>query len=139
MEDEFDDEPEGEINIPKVMDLSNKCSINSTNKKFNSSIFQKRRSLSTTTAPSFISNYSFYGKGLINNSPIIDKNKFFMKNEDNNSTTSKSSFNDKIKKVTFSTVEIIRVKNYKRYNKMNASKKVENEEDSGENINCLIF
>ena len=59
----------------------------------------------------------------------INKYKINLKNKDINSTTTKlsnGSANDKIKKVTFSTVEIIRVKNYKKYNKLNTSKKNEN-------------
>ena len=58
----------------------------------------------------------------------INKHKINLKNKDINSTTtnlSNGSANDKIKKVTFSTVEIIRVQNYKKYNKLNTSKKNE--------------
>ena len=48
------------------------------------------------------------------------------------------SVNDKIKKVTFSTVEIIRIENYKKYNKINTIKK--NEENISINeSNCTIF
>ena len=47
---------------------------------------------------------------------IINKNKNF----DCYSITTSSSYNDKaVKKVTFSTVEIIRVEKYKKYNAMN--------------------
>ena len=64
----------------------------------------------------------------INNIPINTiNNKMFIKNYisklksvGSNSTTSINSNNDKIKKVTFSTVEIIRIKNYKQFNKLNS-------------------
>ena len=60
-------------------------------------------------------------------------------NRDINSTTTKTSEepNDKIKKVTFSTVEIIRVFSYKKYNKLNTSKKNENY-NSFIDDNCTI-
>ena len=48
------------------------------------------------------------------------------------------SINDKIKKVTFSTVEIIRIENFKRYNKMNTLKKNENNILSTFS-NCKLF
>ena len=67
-------------------------------------------------------------RNTINNIPINTiKNKMFIKNYisklksvGSNSTTSINSNNDKIKKVTFSTVEIIRIKNYKQFNKLNS-------------------
>ena len=70
-------------------------------------------------------------KNSINNIPINTintmNNKMFIKNYisklksvGSNSTTSITSNNDKIKKVTFSTVEIIRIKNYKQFNKLNS-------------------
>ena len=63
-----------------------------------------------------------------------------------NSITTNSSYGEKaVKKVTFSTVEIIRVKNYKKYNaslnfsknliKKNMEEMKENENESG----CSIF
>ena len=48
------------------------------------------------------------------------------------------SINDKIKKVTFTTVEIIRVENYKKYNKLNTTKKNENYNSFKED-NCAII
>ena len=45
---------------------------------------------------------------------------------------------DKLKKVTFSTVEIIRVANYKKYNKLNSIKKIGSEEKTYDKI-CSIF
>ena len=61
-------------------------------------------------------------------------------NRDINIATTKASevsINDKIKKVTFTTVEIIRVDNYKKYNKLNTSKKKENY-NSFIDDNCTI-
>ena len=129
-----EDDNEGEINIPKVMKLSNKSFLY---KKMKLDSYRKNN-LSNITVKSFLSDTNYDNNDKLNNTVIIDKNKFFLKNEDNNSTTSKSSMNDKIKKVTFSTVEIIRVKNYKRYNKLNTAKKNENNNDSFD-INCTIF
>ena len=64
-----------------------------------------------------------------------------LKLEDISSYTTKLSMgstNDKIKKVTFSTVEIIRIENFKRYNKMNTLKKNENNILSTFS-NCILF
>ena len=70
------------------------------------------------------------------------------KNFDCYSITTSSSYNDKtVKKVTFSTVEIIRVEKYKKYNAMNNYSKTciqKNMEDvKNNNINdestCFIF
>ena len=64
-------------------------------------------------------------KNQINNVPL--NSKVFLKSYisklksvGSNSTTSINSNNEKIKKVTFSTVEIIRIKNYKQFNKSNS-------------------
>ena len=130
----YEDDNEGKINIPKVMKLSNKSFLY---KKMKLDSYRKNN-LSNISVKSFLSDTNYDNNDKLNNTVIIDKNKFFLKNEDNNSTTSKSSMNDKIKKVTFSTVEIIRVKNYKRYNKLNTAKKNENYNDSFD-INCTIF
>ena len=129
-----EDDNEGKINIPKVMKLSNKTFLY---KKMKLDSYRKNN-LSNISVNSFLSDTNYDNNDKLNNTVIIDKNKFFLKNEDNNSTTSKSSMNDKIKKVTFSTVEIIRVKNYKRYNKLNTAKKNENNNNSFD-INCTIF
>ena len=77
-------------------------------------------------------------------SSIKNKNKNF----DCYSITTSSSYNDKtVKKVTFSTVEIIRVEKYKKYNAMNNFSKTciqKNMEDvKNKNYNdessCFIF
>ena len=73
------------------------------------------------------------------------------KDECNSITTDSSSYNKKerIKKVTFSTVEIIRVEKYKKYNAINNFSKINIEKNMKEvknNINnnddkpsCLVF
>ena len=76
---------------------------------------------------------------ILNNTVRYDKYKYNIKSEDSNSTTSKSSMNDKLKKVTFSTVEIIRVANYKKYNKVNTIKKNINNNTWLIEQNCIIF
>ena len=77
-------------------------------------------------------------------STIKNKNKNF----DCYSITTSSSYNDKtVKKVTFSTVEIIRVEKFKKYNAMNNFSKVyiqKNMEEVKNNKNndesmCFIF
>ena len=70
-----------------------------------------------------------------------DKINLIEKNEDLNSATTKisnGSTTEKIKKVTFSTVEIIRVENFKKYNKLNIIKKSIDDNTSSDN-NCIIF
>ena len=140
MEADFEEEEsEGTINVPKVMKITNKTLV----EKRLELKGHRRRSESTTFLPSMLLCENFDDNEIdnendkLNTSIIYDKNKIWLKNEDN--STSKSSLNDdkpKIKKVTFSTVEIIRVKNYKRYNKLNTAKK--NEEEVDDN-NCEIF
>ena len=137
MEADCEEENEGKINTPKVMNIScqslsdKKSKLDGCEKKF----------FSTKSVNSLFSDNSCYEDEKLNNTVIIDKNKFFLKNDDNNSTTSQSSMNDKIKKVTFSTVEIIRVKNYKRYNKINTAKKNEEEKNINSNpyYGCVLF
>ncbi len=102
----------------------------------------KRRRLSSSSVDSIFSDKKLNEIDNLNNSAIIDKNKIYLKSEDNNSTTSKSSINDKIKKVTFSTVEIIRIKNYKNYNKLNSYKSDDTKFKAkllNKNENCQIF
>ena len=74
------------------------------------------------------------------------KKKLNRKLDDYNSITTTTSYGEKsVKKVTFSTIEIIRVENYKKYNKiLNFSKKLikKNMEEVNKNkkdSNCLIF
>ena len=68
------------------------------------------------------------------NSLEINKHRVKLKRTDSNSTTSINTNTDKIKKVTFSTVEIIRIKNFKKFNKSNS---YTNEEIKYENINKM--
>ena len=153
MEADVEVENEGVINIPKVMKIENKVLLE---KKLEFK-GHRRKSVSTTYLPVLLLNNNPEHDGNVNDDEVdnndndndklntsieYDKNKIWLKNEDkDNTSTSKSSINDdkvKIKKVTFSTVEIIRVKNYKRYNKLNTAKK--NEEEAEDIFNdCVIF
>jgi len=136
MEEECQPETEGVINIPKVMKLS---SISLIDKKLRLKGY-KKKSISSTNLPTlFLYDDNFDDSSKLNSSIIYDSNKISLKNEDNNSTKSKSPIkDDKIKKVTFSSVEVIRVKNFKRYNKLNTAKKNEEEVDDDYN-NCILF
>ena len=115
-------EYEGKINIPNITINTNKFFKEKANK------FSLLRINSVQTDESSnLSNDHIDDK--FDSTIKINKNKINLKNKDINSTTTKlsnGSVNEKIKKVTFSTVEIIRVKNYKKYNKLNTSKKNEN-------------
>ena len=128
---------EGIINmVPKSINISNKflCDKNTTPHKF----YRKNSlSINTLNIPSNIGEKD-YTKNSILNIVRVDKYKYNLKFEDSNSTATKSSINDKLKKVTFSTVEIIRVENYKKYNKLNAIKRSNNNSWIDYN-NCLIF
>ena len=72
----------------------------------------------------------------------LNKFKVKLKRADSNSATSVATNTDKIKKVTFSTVEIIRIQNYKQFNKAN-SYKVDDFNAGINNLNnddyCQIF
>ena len=127
-------EYEGKINIPNI-------TIN-TNKFFKEKAlkFSLLRINSVQTNDS--SNLSFdHIEEKLNSMIKINKHKIDLNNKDINSTPTKIS-NDsekcKIKKVTFSTVEIIRVKNYKKYNKLNTCKKNENY-DFNLDDRCAIY
>ena len=78
---------------------------------------------SNINIPTVLSAKDFNNHDILSNTVRLSNNKYKLNCEDNNSTATKSSINDKLKKVTFSTVEIIRVKNYKEYNRLNTVKK----------------
>ena len=73
----------------------------------------------------------------------INKHKVKLKRTDSNSTTSINTNTDKIKRVTFSTVEIIRIKNFKRFNKLNSYTNAEIKYEKNNNNylmdNCNVF
>ena len=73
----------------------------------------------------------------------INKHKVKLKRTDSNSTTSINTNTDKIKRVTFSTVEIIRIKNFKRYNKLNSytNEEIKYEKNNNNYLmdNCNVF
>ena len=131
-----DIEEEGNINpIPSSFHISSKFLLDN-NKAFG---FYRQKSLTLNKydISKNLSNKDFKIK--LNNTAKIDKFRYNMKLEDGNSYTTKSSINYKIKKVTFSTVEIIRVTNYKNYNKLNSTKRVDLNNSWFNNKNCLIF
>ena len=131
-----DIEEEGNINsIPSSFHISSKLLLDN-NKSFGFSR-QKSLTLNKYDISKNLSNKDFKIK--LNNTAKIDKFRYNMKLEDGNSYTTKSSINYKIKKVTFSTVEIIRVTNYKNYNKLNSTKRVDLNNSWFNNKNCLIF
>jgi len=130
-ETEFGDENEGKINIPKVLNLSHKFSLD----KLDNALETKRTKTKNMHMknPSSTFQNKYFIDDNINNSDIVDKKKLYIKTEVNPSSNSAKI----IKKVRFAKVEIIGVKNYKRYNKLNAIKKndIEEQKDS----NCILF
>ena len=131
-----DIEEEGNINsIPSSFHISNKLLLDN-NISFG---FYRQKSLTLNKydISRNLSNKDFKIK--LNSTAKVDKFRYNMKLEDGNSYTTKSSINYKIKKVTFSTVEIIRVTNYKNYNKLNSYKRVDLNNGWFNNKNCLIF
>ena len=111
--------------------------------------------LSIKLSPKFKNNYKspnkiqkIYKKNYNKNSNKFqfnnNINKIKLKRIESFSTTSMSSnYNcDKIKKVTFSTVEIIRIQNIKNFNKLNSYKADDiqnNNASKDDNNNCSIF
>ena len=133
---ETESETEGIINnIPNSINLSNKFQSESSPKHFR----QYSLTLNSLNIPTILSAKDFKNNDNFNNTVRLDKYKYQLKFEDSNSTATKSSINDKLKKVTFSTVEIIRVKNYKKYNRLNSIKKNENNNGLLTEDNCSIF
>ena len=128
---------EGLINVPRVMNISKTFIMEQSPKakhtRRNSLMLYKKK-IQTSV---YKKNYIY--RDNLNNSVKLRKSKFNIKNDDSNSITTKTSFNDKVKKVTFSTVEIIRVANYKKYNKLNSIKKMDKKSNEGENDMCSIF
>ena len=115
---------EGEINkIPKTINVSKRfLSRNYSPKNYKTILYNYYSSKSVNNSINKI-NYRNIPK--INKSiDTIELNKYKikLKRTESNSTTSISSNNEKIKKVTFSTIEIIRIQNYKKFNRLNSYK-----------------
>ena len=127
---------EGRINVPKSLNISNRFFIDKVPKCRH--FRQNSLNLSKLKASPSLYESDFKNKDILNGT-VKDKYKNYLKTEDNNSTTTKTSVNDKLKKVTFSTVEIIRVANYKKYNKLNSIKKIGSEENKTYDNICSIF
>ena len=132
-------ESEGKINIPKITTNPTKFFDNKIVKnpllKLNS-LRLYNKLISPSKFDTYLNPYNKF-----NLRERISKNEINLKNDDLNSASTKysvGSINDKIKRVTFSTVEIIRVEKYKKYNKLNTMKK--NEENISINkSNCILF
>ena len=75
----------------------------------------------------------------LKDSIILKKHFTKLKSMGSNSTASISLNNEKIKKVTFSTVSIIRIKNYKQYNKLNSYRSDEARNNWEKREGCHIF
>ena len=133
-------EDEGKINIPKIntkpMKFFNNRNMHSPLIRINTLDSCSNRN----NFPSLSGDY-FQPDDKLIFTVRKDKNTLCLKDEDFNSASTKfstGSINDKIKKVTFSTVEIIRIENYKRYNKLNTIKKSEIGNDYLDD-NCILI
>ena len=139
-ENENELEPEGIINnIPKSINISNKFLSESISENSLKYFRQNSLIMNNSKIKTELSEKDFKNNNILNNTVRIEKGKNNLKNEDSNSYTTKSTINDKLKKVTFSTVEIIRISNFKKYNKLNTFKKNENEKGWLDEQNCLLF
>ncbi len=130
-------EDEGIINIPRT----NSQKMKFFNKILDPSIIRQNSLKFDNNNHAPLLRLNFNQPNQINFNQKFEKNKLSLKNEDLNSATTKisnGSTNEKIKKVTFSTVEIIRVENFKKYNKLKIIKKSINNNTSLDSI-CKIF
>ena len=137
METEADIEYEGSITIPEITikpTIFSKESNNIHIMRINT-LPKLKKSISNFTG--FCTEIQIEDK--LNLTTKIDRFRMDYNRDINIATTkaSEGSINDKIKKVTFTTVEIIRVDNYKKYNKLNTFKKKENY-NSFIDDNCTI-
>ena len=134
---------EGEINnIPKTINVSKRfLSRNYSPKNYKTILYNYYSSRNVNNSINKI-NYRNIPK--INKSiDTIELNKYKikLKRTESNSTTSISSNNEKIKKVTFSTIEIIRIQNYKKFNRLNSYKtdEIQKANHNYDDNNCSIF
>ena len=119
---------EGKINqIPKMISVSKRFLSNNNYsppkyKIFLHNLYSSRNSKSFNTS---IKTDFRNDVKIKNNTDTIELNKnnnLKLKRTESNSTTSITSNTEKIKKVTFSTVEIIRIQNHKNFNRLNSYK-----------------
>ena len=128
-------------NIPKTATQNENLNNNNINNNLKSSFYKKNTlCFDTKNNFHFLKEKDIQPKDKYNLAEKLDKNKFNLNEDINSETTSTKSLNDKIKikKVTFSTIEIIRVEKYKKHNKLNSIKKNDNYKDSL-NTNCILF
>ena len=137
--DENEIESEGIINnIPKSINISNKFASEKRPKSVHFRV--NSLDLNKNIFLNKLSDKEFQSDDDLNRTIKIQSSKYNFKIEDNNSTASKSSSEDKLKKVTFSTVQIIRVANYKKYNKVNTIKRNENNNSNqSDEEKCIVF
>ena len=131
-------ENEGAINIPKITIKPTKF-FSDNKKKIPLLRLNSLRINNKNESQKICQNYQPYDQ--FNYTTRINKNNINLKNEDIFSETTKASRTSlpyKIKRVTFSTVEIIRVEKYKKYNKLNTIRKTENIKKDLEEY-CIMF
>ena len=124
MEEDYKEESEGVINTPKVMELTSNKGLN----RYLSAEQYKKVSYSSKNIKSF----KLDPDNNKRNSEIL-----LRKNKLKKSSASISPQKQK-KTVSFSSVQVVRVKNYKKYNKLNTSPKNEENIDA-DSYNCKIF
>ena len=123
---------EGSINnLSKTIDTSKRLLTNNLSKE--KSISFKNKKIIEGNQKNSVNSFSL--KDTITMKKYINRLKSF----GSNSTTTMSSNNEKIKKVTFSTINIIRIQNYKEYNKLNSYKNIETKNKWEENEGCKII
>ena len=108
---------EGKINhIPKTIKVSKRfLSSNYSPNKYKNSLYKYYKSKSEK-----VQNEYKINKPL--DTMEFNKHRVKLKRTDTDSTTSVNTNTEKIKKVTFSTVEIIRIQNHKQFNRLNSYK-----------------
>ena len=124
MEEEYKEESEGIVNTPKVMKLTTSKTLNT----YLSIDQYKKVSYSSKNIKPFKLN------------PLINKRNSDITLKSNKLKKNSASISPQKKKktVSFSRVQVVRVKNYKKYNKLNTSPKNEENIDT-DSYNCILF
>jgi len=131
--DEFSDEEgnEGIVNTPKVMVLTSSISNEISPLKLDIDNYRQKSGSSKN-----IISFKLDPIHNINDNRLSNKKSKFYKK----SSTSQSPDDKKKKTVSFSSVQVYRIKNYKKFNKLNTSK-VNEDINNGEpnSENCILF
>ena len=123
MEDDYKEESEGIINTPKVMNLtSNKAQHNYLNLEQYKKVSHSSKNIKLFKLDT--------DNNKIKTEIKIKKSKF-------KKLSSSISPQKQKKRVSFSSVQVVRVKNYKKYNKINTSPKKDNIDT--DSYNCILF